>query len=452
MYQTGYAMPMQMPLQAMQGNRTSAFGDYFRGLSLIAWLFLLIVSFWWLGQWDEWWELYDSGIGRTLQYVAVGVVFAAHLTLGVSVILDQSIQFWATVKGRMLGGFCLIMLATSPLSLEPLRSALYSIATFGVFLICFWAWQMDYDRFRRVMLLAAIVLFGFMLALIVHHGMSRSSIGGINRNRIGQTALTAGICMFLYRGKLKWVGMAGCIGFSLLVNSRGTLLAAGVFTCTYLALKLGLGRSLLAITGMAFAGVLLLAVPSIGQRTQEKLVDDVIGLHDQNRGLGSGFSGRLETWRNGLGAFSRSPAIGHGFRSRALGQTGDAYLAHSGYVNLLADAGLVGAVLVIGALAYDFLQRFRAINVTRRMHGGDHVPPELADTFELNCVICSFMAAESLLWLYEPLYLNLGASLSILFILLVMAPQTVSGGAARAAWSMAALRAWPYQRPAEGWA
>jgi O-antigen ligase len=450
MYQSGYAMPM--PSYGMSANRTSAFGDYFRGLSLVAWLFLLIVSFWWLAQWDDYWAVNETGIARTMQYLAVGVVFAAHLTLGIATLLDQSIQFWTTVKGRMLGGFCLLMLATSPLSIDPLRSALYSIATFGVFMICFWAWQMDYDRFRRVMLLAAVVLFAFLLLLIVHHGMSRSSIGGINRNRIGQTALTAGICTFLYRGKLKWVGMAGCFGFALLVNSRGTLLAAGVFTGTYLFLKFGLGRSLLAMMGMALAGALFLAVPSIGQRTQEKLVDDVIGLHDQNRGLGSGFSGRLETWQNGLAAFWRSPAIGHGFRTRALFETGDAYLAHSGYVNLLADAGLVGAALVIGALVYDFLQRFRAINVTRRMYGGDQVPPALVDTFELNCVICSFLAAESLLWLYEPLYLNLGASLSILFVLLVMAPQSVSGGAARSAWSMAALGAWPYQRPAEGWA
>jgi hypothetical protein len=450
MYQTGYAMPM--PAYALPAARTGAWGDYFRGLSLVAWLFLLIVSFWWLGQWDDWWALHDSGFDRAMQYVAVGVVFAAHLTLGLATILDQSIQFWATVKGRLLGGFCLLMLATSPLSLDPVRSALYSIATLGVLLICFWAWQMDYDRFRRVMLMAAIVLMGFLMLLIVHHGMSRASIGGINRNRIGQAALTAAICMFLYRGKLKWVGMAGCMGFALLVNSRGTMLAAGVFTCTYLVLKFGFGRSLLALLGLALASVLFVAVPSIGQRTQAKLVDDVIGLHDQNRGLGSGFSGRLETWKTGLAAFARSPAIGHGFRSRALGASGDAYLSHSGYVNLLGDTGLAGAALVLGALAYDFLQRFRAINATRRMYGGDHVPPTLVDTYELNCVICAFMAAESLLWLYEPLYLNLGASLSILFMLLIMAPQTVSGSTARAAWVPIAMGAWPYQRPAEGWA
>jgi hypothetical protein len=451
MYQTGYALPMQAPAYAL-ANRTSAFGDYLRGLSLVAWLFLLIVPFWWLQKWDDYGAMHESGIDRRMQYVSFGVVLAAHLTLGLATIFDQSIQFWGTVKGRLLGGFCLLMLALSPLSLDPVRSALYSLATLGALLICVWAWQIDYDRFRRVMLLAAIVLVGFLLILIVHHGMSRASIGGINRNRIGQTALTAAICMFLYRGKLKWVGMAGCIGFALLVNSRGTLLAAGIFTCTYLALKFGLGRSLLATLGIALGAVLFLAVPSIGQRTQEKLVDDVIRLNDQNRGLGTGFSGRLETWQQGLAAFARSPAIGHGFRTRAYGVAGDAYLSHSGYVNLLADAGLAGAAMVIGALVYDFLQRFRAINATRRMYGGDKVPPTLVDSFELNCVICSFMAAESLLWLYEPLYLNLGASLSILFILLVMAPQAVSGSVARAAWAPMAMGVWPYQRPAEGWA
>jgi hypothetical protein len=451
MYQTGYAMPM--PGYALAPSRSGAWGDYFRGFSLALWLFMLIVSFWWLQKWDDIYAVRETGWDKNIQYAAFIVAFVAHLSLGISTIIELSIRFWGSVKGRLLGGFCLLMLATAPLGLDPLRSALYALATLGVLMTCYWAWEIDYDRFRRSMLIAAILLLGYLFVLTFHHGMGMSSVGGIQRNKFGQAAFTGAICLFLYRGKIKWAGIAICLGYAVLVNSRGTMLATALFVASYLALKFGVGRSILGVLGMVMIGVILMTVPKFGQRMQDALLQRVARVNEAGRGIGSGLSGRLETWQHGVDAFKQSPAIGHGFRTRVPGHPpGPSYSPHSGYVAMLADAGLAGAAMILGAIIYDFIKRFRAIGVVRREYGGDGVPPDLIDTFELNCVICSFMVAEAELWLIEPLYLNLGSCLSILFILLIMAPQTVGRLAQYPAWASSATRYWPYQHPAEGWA
>jgi hypothetical protein len=450
MYQTGYAMPM--PGYALAPSRSGALGDYFRGFSLAVWLFMLISTFWWLQKWDDIYAVRESGWDKNVQYAAFIVAFVAHLSLGITSIIELSIRFWGSVKGRLLGGFCLLMLATAPLGLDPLRSALYALATLGALLTCYWAWEIDYDRFRKCMLIAAVMLLGYLAVLTVHHGLSITSVGGIQRNRFGQAAFTGAICLFLYRGKLKWAGLAACLIYAVLVNSRGTMLATGLFVASYLALKFGLGRSILAVLGMAMLGVVLMTVPKFGQRMQDALLERVARVNEAGRGLGSGFSGRWQTWEDGLAAFKQSPAIGHGFRTRVPGDPpGPSYSAHSGYVNLLADSGLAGTAMVLGAIIYDFIKRYRSLGAVRRQYGGDHVPPELLDTFELNCVICAFMVAEAELWLFEPLYINLGSCLSVLFLMLIMAPQTV-GRMAQPGWAPMMANYWPYQRSAEGWA
>jgi O-antigen ligase len=432
MYQPAYAMPWQN--YATPLRRTGAWGDYFRGVTFIAWLFLLILGFWWLRNWNDIYNLRLSGIDRQLQYIGYGIAVAGTLTFGLPTIIEEIIRFGASFKGRCLGGFCLLMLALSPISLTPLRSASYALATLGALLVCSCMWRMDYDRLRRIMFLAAAVIFAFLIVLIIHHGLSRTSVGGIQRNRFSQAALTAAICMFVARGKLKWAGLLLGIAMALVVNSRGTLLAFGAFTGVYLALKHGMGRGMLAMAAVPLAAILFLAIPKIGDRTEDVLVNQVAKVGDKARGTGSGFSGRLETWKRGLNAFMRSPAVGHGFRTRAGAGEGDDYLSHSGYVNLLADTGLVGAALIFGAFIYDFLKRFSAAGAMRRQYG-HHMPPGVVDTFELHCVVCAFFVAESALWLFEPLYLNLGATLSILFILLVTAPYTVGRQAPAASYA-----------------
>jgi hypothetical protein len=387
-----------------------------------------------MGDWNQFFEVRESGIDRNMQYIGGAVAILAHLTLGFSVLSEQVIKFFSSVKGRLLGGFCVLALALAPLSIDPLRTALYAVSTLGVFLVASWAWLSDYARFRRVLFVAGVVLLAFLAALIVHHGMSRTSVGGIQRNRYAQTALAGMLCLFLARGWTKWLGFAVAMAMSLLVTSRGTIVAFGVFAVVYFALKYGMARGILTTLCLAVGGVFFLALPKIGDRASDALVNRVAKVNDAERGFGTGFTGRLDTWEQGLRVFSRSPAIGHGFRTRvgAVGGEGNDYVAHSGYVNMLADVGIIGSALIMAALLYDFFKRFGVIQSIKRQHLRNS--PEMIDTYELNCTICAVMAAEAFLWLFEPLYLNLGATRSIMFILLFMAPYAVGRVAL----------AWPY--------
>ena len=193
-------LPLPGPAYApLPAARTGAWGDYFRGLSIIVWLFLLAVSFWWFSDWSKFLTFRESGFDRNMQYIGAAAAIIAHLTLGFSVLSEQIIKFFSSVKGRLLGGFCFLALALSPLSIEPLRSALYALATLAVFLVASWAWMSDYARFRRVLFVAGVVLLAFLAALIVHHGMSKTSVGGIQRNRYAQTAMAGMLCLFLAR-------------------------------------------------------------------------------------------------------------------------------------------------------------------------------------------------------------------------------------------------------------
>lgn len=450
MSQPAYATPW--PAYATSYPRTGAWGDYFRGMAFVAWLFLLVVSFWWLSDWRDIFALRESGFDKYMQYSGFAIALIASLTLGFTALFEEGVRFSTSVKGRCLGGFCLLMLVLAPISLTPLRSAAYALATLGALLLCSCMWRMDYERLKRVLLIAALVLLGFIVLLFLHHGLNRANVGGIQRNRLGQSAFAAAVCLFIARGKLKWAGILFTILLAAVITSRGTLLACGVFVTTYLAFKYGMGRGLLAAMILPLMLMFFMAVPKIGDRFENIVVNDIAKLHDKGRGLGSGFTSRLPTWQKGLKVFTHSPAVGHGFRSRAVGVEGDQYLAHSGYVNLLADSGIIGTALVLFAFAYDFFKRFGAIRTARLSFSPRHLPPEAVDTYELNCVICAFLIAEATLWLFEPLYLNLGAALSILFLLLITAPYTVGRGAMSAAYpaSMAGMGWWRPQHA--GWA
>jgi hypothetical protein len=428
MQQQTLAAPWMM--YATPAARTGAWGDYVRGLSLVVWLLAIILSFWWQSAWRDVYAIRESGFDKNAQMFGAGLALAAHLTLGLAIVSNTVIQFFNSVRGRCLGGFCLLMLALSPFSIAPIRSVSYSLATLGAFLVLSLAWHIDPARFRRVMLIAGVVLLCYLYALLLRHGISRTSIGGTNRNRIGQAALTAVICLFLSQSKIKWIGFAVGLALALLVNSRGTLASFCVFAAVYYVLRHGMGRSvlvgLLAVVGITIA----LVLPRVGRNASDVLINDIARLHDKGRGLGSGFAGRWETWEQGMKVFAKSPAIGHGFRSRIGGGTGDEYFAHSGYVNLLADTGLIGAALVIGTLGYEF---FKRLGITTRLRGELAHPwpqPEQLQTLELNSVICAFLIIQGALWLIEPLYLNLGATLSVLFLFLVMAPYQFGKSAA----------------------
>lgn len=119
-----------------------------------------------------------------------------------------------------------------------------------------------------------------------------------------------------------------------------------------------------ALTAAALVGALVAALafdaPARAERQWDRFVaGDVVdeaNLDTRSRLTDAGNNGRLDHWRVGLEAFERAPLVGHGAGTyRLLWARDQPYHfpvndAHSLYVEVLAELGIVGLMLLGGAL------------------------------------------------------------------------------------------------------
>jgi O-antigen ligase len=79
---------------------------------------------------------------------------------------------------------------------------------------------------------------------------------------------------------------------------------------------------------------------------------DILFLNSRDRGIGSGFTGRTQIWTETFDLWLKSPIFGFGYRQHERFLSGAP--AHSAYLAVLADTGLLGLivylVLLIGSL------------------------------------------------------------------------------------------------------
>jgi O-antigen ligase len=397
---------------------------YARAATFTAWFFLLLVNYWWRQNWNDLSEMLTEGVDvKKYYYLGIGIAIAGHLTLGMRAWIEAPFDFMSTRVGKILTAFFLYLLLLTPLSVNFRASAIYLVATWGVLMLCTLFWMSDYQILRRVLSFTGIVVFAWLLILLFHHGMARGvggTIGGINRNQIGKAALVGMICLLFATHKtIRWVGTGLSIGLLVLVTSRGTLLATGVFLSVLYALNKGTGKAMAhASLAMFFVAAVLLASTVL----QQAIFEDVLRIHDEHRGVGSGLSGRVENWERGLERFWQRPLTGYGFRATALGDTSMTNV-HSGYINLLVETGIIGTCLIVGAVMFALYERVRIVLQVRAMM--DQSPAYrvlFADTFWHNSIAAATFCSVLVLWVYEPLYINLGQAMSLLFFLMLTSP------------------------------
>jgi len=397
--------------------------DYIRTLSVAFWIVSLTFGFWKMGSYYDTIDVSTREAMTLYSSIGFGLALLTHLTLGMQRL--TSVPFlppYQDVSGAMLSMFCLMMLVLAPLSLFPMHSAGYALLTLGTLCMASWVWHNDYRALRVMLLLAAALLLLALFLLFLKHGFSRGSIGGINRNRFASTAMVAIICCFFGKGKIKWIGLLVGIPFIWMVTSRGSLLSLGVFSSVYFLLNLGVRRfiPLAAIGVFVMVGVILSGRGMGGK--QDLVISNILMLDSAERGLESGFTGRAERWKEGLQTLRQSPLIGHGFRTRR-NLSIESKSAHSGYINLALDSGLLGISLVVGAFAIDFFRRLSSILNVRKYLGNQRVPDVIFDSFNVNCLACAGYVTMGLHWVFEPNYLNLGTPWVVLFFLLITSPR-----------------------------
>ncbi len=142
-------------------------------------------------------------------------------------------------------------------------------------------------------------------------------------------------------------------------------------------------------------------------------VSDFFAIQDRHRGLESGGSGRLETWKATWNLFVTHPILGVGFRAHeALLKVNTS--AHNGYLALLAEIG------VIGFAATAFLTFSGLWNIWRRNQ-------DPSQTFS-HSVLLGLACGYFVLAIFERYFINAGNPTSLLFLLSVLAPAYVHDG------------------------
>jgi O-antigen ligase len=146
-------------------------------------------------------------------------------------------------------------------------------------------------------------------------------------------------------------------------------------------------------------------------------------LHDKSRGIGTGFTGRWASWQKGLETFWKSPLIGHGFRAHL--ESKEELGSHSGYIRLLIETGLIGTGLAVMTVVIEALRRLKLAKRLRDAYASTMPGIDLEQSFRLNAVACAAMLTVLTYWVYEPMYLNLGTVMSLIFFLMFAAPDFV---------------------------
>ena len=155
-------------------------------------------------------------------------------------------------------------------------------------------------------------------------------------------------------------------------------------------------------------------------------MEKVLQVHNKARGIGSGFTGRVAMWQQGLEWFWKKPIQGYGFRATIHGRAVGFGGVHSAYIKIFLEAGMVGAFLIIGAVAIEAYRRMRLALQLRPLRPQDLPNINIADSLRLNIIACATMCLVLTMWVYDQYYINLGSPISVMFFLILLSPVYVT--------------------------
>lgn len=297
-----------------------------------------------------------------LALVAIGISFAT-LTAG-----PQSSAYFTVIASAMV--LCAPAAATRPLSVLAATAALAALplvamaanlasgavvdpnllAMIGVALVIILsaiAGGLSVAGFQRLMAIIALAhlpLAVFALGQWYERSVPRLGLEGMSTAVLGEIAVGLFLAALLSR-RLIVVLLATPVSVAMIIATqmRGAGLAMAVIAIV--ALYHTLRGRIVAAGWLAIVLAMAVLLVLNWQRLEEWFAASLM-LNDYHRGLGSGFSGRIDNWQVGFSRFLEAPLIGVTPADPAAGTT------HNGFIRLLAEFGLIVFVpLVIVLLA-----------------------------------------------------------------------------------------------------
>lgn len=307
--------------------------------------------------------------------------------------------------------FCLLSSFGSP---RPLDSTGYSVLTaLTCWVVLQFTANLDVSGYERGLKIYASVMFLLVGAFALYDYAPGVRLGNgkgvLNPNTIGLVALSPLVAAMAIRFlPYRWLIMGAMGVVVYLTGSRGAAVAAigSVAMTMLIRLKIARARTLV----LAFIVLVVGAV--FAAPYYDKLAngfDQFFAVHDRDRGIGTGGTGRIVTWQATWNLFLSSPIFGVGFRAHELLLKINSS-AHNGYLALLTEIGIFGFAAAV------FLTAVGLWRIGRHLK-------ESSDVF-LYSVLLGLACGYLLLAVVERYFINVGNPTSLLFLSSILIPKT----------------------------
>lgn len=285
-------------------------------------------------------------------------------------------------RGLLLAGAILLPLLTSMLVHIPdygmnelLRSVVrVSGCSLFVLVATFVALHPRRDDVTRMALgiaaLALALLFIGMMLLEPVNKWGRHMPGGLSPNMWGELCIVMTVGAALARPRWIFYGALPFIFIGLfLLQSRGALIATVILATFAILAREGFRRLVLIGLVAVFLGIpIVIAVDMLAFRGGfssgiiDFVANDVLRLNDPRRGLGTGFTGRVDGYLVAWSAFTQNPLLGVGFGlGNEITLEENAGTIHNGHLQLLLELGLLLYpfifIVMVGALLRSLILR-----------------------------------------------------------------------------------------------
>jgi O-antigen ligase len=304
--------------------------------------------------------------------------------------------------------FLVVIAISSSMSVDPAISFGYAAVTAIGFILCAGIWSCLNWQMGR-----ALVAYAYLgSALSAYLYLYGDTLQG--RLNFGHPNYLAVICFGVLSCSLLAQNLmirAAMVALNLSVifetQSRSCLVASMITVLSYTLLsnKRSMKHRLGPITAI---GIIMFAV-CLGVIFRDQITERVsaaLFLEDRDRGIGTGFTGRLEAWDEAYRMFLTNPIVGIGFRTHERFMT-TLSSAHNGYFSTLAETGAAGicsALILIGVCTWRLLMMSQS---------GDSAA----------IVGFSFVSGFLFVAMFERYLINFGSSTAVLMWIFLLMPK-----------------------------
>lgn len=316
-----------------------------------------------------------------------------------------------TIVGlAVFGIFCGVSALVSQAPLESARYTALTILT--VIVVLQFNTNLDPAQYERGMKTYAVVMTILVSGFALYDHVPGRRLGGgreiLNPASFALVTMSVFVTAMAIRRAIVRIPILVAMGTVIyLTGARASALAAMVgLAVTLFSRRRTAGTSgYLLLISCVVVGIALVAYYG---EVVVRGATDFFAIQDRHRGLESGGSGRLETWKTTWNLFLSHPILGVGFRTHEV-VLKVASSAHNGYLALLAEIGVIGFAAVLLVTLSGLWKTWRRNQ-------------DPSQTFTYS-VLLGLACGYCVLAIFERYFINAGNPTSLLFLLSILGPS-----------------------------